>query len=147
MTGDEWHDLGCYLATTAATVADQGVWKKSRKQVSENMLVYVFGSCVEDCFKEAAVLGNICFGVKGGLVCVEAMTKKERKKEIEENSICKVLEKRKRLFRALKYALDLRIREGRRGSTGNLTVKGADASDWTHVRYMPLCCCHRGFYT
>jgi hypothetical protein len=77
MKGDEWHDLGCYFATTAAIVADQGVLEERRKQVCENVLVYVFGSCVDDCFKEAAVLGNICFGVKGGLVCVEGMTKKE----------------------------------------------------------------------
>jgi hypothetical protein len=49
--------------------------------------------------------------------------KKERKKEIEENSISKALEKRKRLFKALKYALGLRVREGRRGSTGTLTVR------------------------
>jgi hypothetical protein len=127
MKGDEWHDLGCYFATTAAIVVDQGVWKERRKKVSENVLVYVFGSCVDDCFKEAAVLGNICFGVKGGLVCIEAMTKKERKKErkkeIEGNSISKALEKRKRLFKALKYALGLRVREGRRGSTGTLTVR------------------------
>jgi hypothetical protein len=80
MTGDEWHDLGCYLATTAATVADQGVWKKSRKQVSENVLVYVFRSCVEDCFKEAAVLGNICFGGKRRLGLRRGHDK-ERKKE------------------------------------------------------------------
>jgi hypothetical protein len=81
MKGDEWHDLGCYFATTAAIVTDQGVWKERRKQVSENVLVYVFGSCVDDCIKEAAVLETVCFGVKGGLVCVGAMTKKERKKE------------------------------------------------------------------
>jgi hypothetical protein len=69
MKGDEWHDLGCYLVTTAAIVADKEFGRKGgRKQVSENVLVYVFGSCVRDCFKEAAVLRNICFWVKRSML-------------------------------------------------------------------------------